>query len=373
MKRTEGVFKNKIIILGFDGLSPEIIEPMMQSGRLPHFARLKEQGTYRRLATTNPPQSPTAWSSLATGKNPGKHGIFEFIIRDPKTYALKLSLSGTKSSERRRLMRSKCFWNYASDKKIHSTIITHPVTFPPDKLYGRMLSGMGVPDAIGTFGTFTLYTSNSAGHQLGGSGKILHVTKSPLMTLRFIGPRIAKWGGAPKETTVPFKVVQQKGADSVVIEYQGKSFKLPQGEWSDWQEVTFRLGFLRTMKCIVKLYLVQVQPEFQLYISPINFDPRAPFFTISHPQDFSRALAENIGLFYTQGAPFESHSLSEGLLPESAFLEQVKDIFEGKKKMLDQELRKVDSGILFCYFEATDAIQHMFWRYRDPFSPLYDP
>ncbi|MDP2922186.1 MAG: alkaline phosphatase family protein, partial [Candidatus Omnitrophota bacterium] len=85
MSKKEFKFDKKIIILGFDGLSPEIIEPMMEEGKLPNFSRLKEQGSYRHLTTTNPSQSPVAWTGFATGQNPGKNGVFDFIVRDPKT------------------------------------------------------------------------------------------------------------------------------------------------------------------------------------------------------------------------------------------------------------------------------------------------
>ena len=70
---------NRVIVLGVDGLDPNILEEMMTAGALPAFSRIKEAGTYERLATSNPSQSPVAWSTIATGSNPGYHGIFDFI------------------------------------------------------------------------------------------------------------------------------------------------------------------------------------------------------------------------------------------------------------------------------------------------------
>src|SRR3989344_5996798 len=86
MNKNKSPFHSKIILLGLDGLSPHILEAMMAQGRLPSFSSLEKKGSYRRLATTNPAQSPVAWSGFITGQNPGKHGIYDFVVRNPKTY-----------------------------------------------------------------------------------------------------------------------------------------------------------------------------------------------------------------------------------------------------------------------------------------------
>src|SRR5262250_66656 len=83
----------KVIVLGLDGLEPRIVESMLERGELPNFARLRQGGSYTRLRTTYPAQTPVAWSSFATGTNPGGHGIYDFIRRDPKTYQPDLALS----------------------------------------------------------------------------------------------------------------------------------------------------------------------------------------------------------------------------------------------------------------------------------------
>ena len=85
--------KKKVIVLGLDGLEPSIVEAMLERGELPHFAQVRAAGTYTRLRTTYPAQTPVAWSSFATGTNPGGHGIFDFVRRDPQTYLPDLALS----------------------------------------------------------------------------------------------------------------------------------------------------------------------------------------------------------------------------------------------------------------------------------------
>ena len=373
MAEKKAAFNNKVVILGFDGLSPEIIEPMMERGELPNFSRLKEQGSYAHLSTTNPSQSPVAWSGFATGRNPGKNGVYDFIIRDPKTYELNLSLSNIQRGRALRVIKGKCFWNYTSERNIPTTIITCPVTFPPDKIHGKMLSGMGVPDILGTEGTFTFYTSEKPGNTKDTGGKVFSVKRSPLMIMNLIGPKIAAAGRKAENIKVPFRAtILQKDNNSVEIAFQDNKFTLSRNEWSDWKEVTFKLGFLRKMKGICKFHLVETEPEFKLYISPINYDPRDPYFPISHPPNYSRELVKQTGLYYTMGMPMDTWAMNEKRLTEEPFLEQANMVLDEKNRMLDLEFGRMSNGVLFCYFESSDIIQHMFWRYTDPEHPLYE-
>ena len=83
----------KVIVIGLDGLEPKIVEAMLAAGELPNLDALRKRGGSSRVATTSPAQTPVAWSTFATGTNPGGHGIFDFIRRDPRTYLPDLSLS----------------------------------------------------------------------------------------------------------------------------------------------------------------------------------------------------------------------------------------------------------------------------------------
>src|SRR4029079_8409518 len=74
----------RIIVLGFDGLDYGVTRDLMVRGRLPNFSRLAARGTFASLGTSVPPQSPVAWSTFITGRDPGRHGIFDFVHRDAK-------------------------------------------------------------------------------------------------------------------------------------------------------------------------------------------------------------------------------------------------------------------------------------------------
>ncbi|PYX15640.1 MAG: phosphodiesterase, partial [Acidobacteria bacterium] len=83
----------KVIVIGLDGLEPSIVESMLGRGELPNLAKIRQAGSYARLKTTYPAQTPVAWSSFVTGTNPGGHGIFDFISRNPETYQADIALS----------------------------------------------------------------------------------------------------------------------------------------------------------------------------------------------------------------------------------------------------------------------------------------
>ncbi|MBF0331228.1 MAG: alkaline phosphatase family protein [Candidatus Omnitrophica bacterium] len=368
--KTSKDFNKRMIVLGMDALSPEIMEPMMKAGRLPNFSRLAQTGAYSRLATTNPAQSPVAWAAFATGKNPGESGVFDFIVRDPKTYALDLTLSKMQYGRPVSALKAKGFWDYTSARKVNTVVLGCPDTFPPHKIHGKMLSGMGVPDILGTQGTFTFYTSlPEEGRDVGG--RVVQVDKAAVMKMDLIGPRVRDMDGSSRNATVPFQVTAGVNG-GVSVEYAGKKIELQVGHWSDWSEVEFDMGPLRKVRGIYKMYLLETAPEFKLYVGPINFDPRQPLFPISYPQGYAGELAGSVGLYHTQGMPMDVWGLNEKRLLEQAFIEQVNDVWQQRTAIFEHELGRLENGVLFAYFEPVDIIQHMFWRYTDPGHPVYE-
>ncbi len=155
----------KVIILGLDGLDPGIVSRLLEAGQLPNLARLREQGGFARVATTRPAQTPVAWSTFATGTNPGGHGIFDFLRRNPKTYLPDLALNRYEQKnaflppKAVNLRRGTPVWDILKGAGLRTTVLRCPCTYPPDSVRGRMLSGMGVPDLRGGLGTATFYTT----------------------------------------------------------------------------------------------------------------------------------------------------------------------------------------------------------------------
>jgi predicted AlkP superfamily phosphohydrolase/phosphomutase len=379
MKAISAGNKRKVVVLGIDAMSADITEELMRQGRLTNLASLKSKGSYARLATTNPSESIVAWSSFSTGQDPGSHGIFDFIMRNPAEYSPYLALNeinnnsdggGVVITNRK---NGENFWNILSRNKVPSYIYFCPNTFPPERVMGKMFSGMGVPDISGTMGKFSFYTTRPLSPEDRESrGRIIQVSVDKgSFEDHLYGPMVAS-NGSPVETHIPLKAVLRPAENKVIVIIQGKRVELKKGDWSAWVKVSFDIGMFRKAHGMLRMYLKSLAPDFELYVSPVNFDPERPLFRISFPRGASRELAKENGLFYTQGMPYDTWALTEGRIDERAFLELVDEISGEHEKICFNELRKHKSGLFFYYFEALDVISHMFWRYRDREHPLYE-
>jgi predicted AlkP superfamily phosphohydrolase/phosphomutase len=325
----------KAIFLGFDGLDPGITEKLMAEGRLPHFARLRDQGSYRRLRTTFPALSPVAWSTFATGVNPAKHNIFDFLNRDLRSYAPELSsakVSPAKGRSRASVemrRKSEPFWKILGRHAVRSTILRVPVTFPPEAFNGRQLSAMCTPDLLGTQGTHSRFTASDGA--LAG----------------------------PEGTHVPFRVHDGR------IEIQGESYALIKGEYTPW----IRLKFGRA-RGIVRFLLTRF-PEIELYATPVQIDPENPALPISHPAFYAIYLAKLLGTYSTLGLAEDTSALNEGAIGKDDFLHQAELIQKEREAMFFSALERTRHGVIACVFDTTDRVQHMFHGQPDVIEPLY--
>ena len=370
--------KQKVVILGIDAMDPRITEELIQKGNMPNLAFLKSKGSFSPLKTTIPAESVVAWTSFATGVSPANHGIFGFVMRDAQNYAPYLSLNeivptaqGPQVNIRR---KAKPFWEILSEQHIPSFIYFCPNTFPPDKIEGRMISGMGVPDISGTMGKSSFYTENPLSVEDKTSrGRVIHVERQEnnRIITQIYGPKVS-CGTQVAESQIPLTIILLPDKKEVQFEFQGKRFSLKEGIWSPWQKLHFTLGAFNNTYGIVKFYLKSIVPVFELCVSPINFDPESPSFPISYPADYSKKLAKRLGSYYTQGMPHDTWALTEDRFSESVFLEHVDGILQEKENILKYELKEYKNGLFFFYFDTLDVIQHMFWRYIDPKHPLYE-
>ena len=165
----------RVIVVGLDGIDPLLCDEFMARGLMPNLKKLADAGGYKRLATTLPPMSPVGWSTFATGTDASGHNIFDFLATDRRTHAPVLSSTKITETGRIRkigpwvvgrpkakiemLRRSKPFWKILAEQGVPSNILRVPITFPPDKFGGRMLSAMCVPDLRGTQGSFTHFSA----------------------------------------------------------------------------------------------------------------------------------------------------------------------------------------------------------------------
>lgn len=376
---------NKLIIIGLDGLEPTIVEKFMAEGKLPHFSKLKKEGQYSKLQTSTPAISPVAWSSFMTGSNPAKHNIFDFLSRDAKSYLPNLSsakigkpkkvLSLGKYNiplskpEIKGLRKSVPFWKILGENGIFSTILRIPITFPPEKFSGHLLSGMCAPDLKGSQGTFSFYTSDKEKIKKREGGINILVTIEDNKIKTYISGPENSLLKANEEIRLPLNITFDKDKDEALIEVSGKKFISKINKFSDWTKLTFRPGLGMKVKAICRFFVSQIQPHFEMYLTPLNIDPEKPALPISHPFIYSIYLAKLLGSFITLGEANDTWALNEGVLSEKAFLELTYSNHKEWENMFFNAISKTKKGLVSCLFETTDSIQHMFWRYLDSHHP----
>lgn len=134
--------KKRLLIIGLDGATFNLIDPWVQEGKLPTLGRIINSGVKATLQTTIPPITPCAWSSFTTGKNPGKHGIYDF-------YFLNENLELDANSAKTRL--GKDFWETLSEHGKKCIVFNVPITYPPRKINGVMISGFTTPSLKSNF------------------------------------------------------------------------------------------------------------------------------------------------------------------------------------------------------------------------------
>jgi predicted AlkP superfamily phosphohydrolase/phosphomutase len=365
----------RVVVVGFDGLEPRIFERLLAGSELPAFMKVRVAGGYSRVATTLPAQTPVAWSTFATGTNPGGHGIYDFIRRDPQTYLADFSLNRFEQKNMFlppravNLRRGEPVWEVLSKAGIPSAVLRCPCSFPPDDLKGHMLSGMGVPDLRGGLGTPAFYTSDPAARR-GESEHLIPVqVAGDTLRTRLIGPRHPK---TRADLEQPMTVRIDRGGRSVLVAVDGTDGETAAtvGRWTDWVKLRFKVGLLQSMTGMVRFLLVRLDPHLELYVSPVNFDPSATLlYPIASPAEYARELAEQIGMYYTTGMVEDHGGLNNGRFGEDAYLAQCADVMAERERMLQHELARQRDGFVFCLFDTPDRVQHMFWRFLERDHP----
>lgn len=463
------------MIIGFDGADARLVERWMDEGHLPHLAALREEGTFAPLAPTNPPQTPVSWSSFATGLDPGKTEIFDFLKRDPADYKPDFAMV----SETRRtflfgesngaylgvitgvvllllavgasmplirgwvpriaiglgvgLLAGGCvgwvahtqlpvevpdavnnrqgrtMWELAGEAGLRARVIRVPATFPAETIDGgQMLSGLGVPDMRGRVGTPAYYTSEP-GFASGDNEFSLEVV--PLAARRgrietkLIGPynkpyfdyvidrrladversefrkrrremrREMEEAGIPRRIDLPMTL--EATDRDVTVQVSGSTFTLGVGEWSDWVVLDFPVNGLvdrvSPLRGMVRFKLLGLEPELELYHSPINFHPDCHPVAFAWPPDWSEDLEDRFGLYKTLGWALDTWSPTSGVGDEGMFLEDMTFTVDKYEEVMAGLLGEGDIDLYVQIFYFTDRIGHLFWRHLDTGHPLHDP
>ena len=434
--------KTKLVVLGFDGADAQLTQQWMDDGSLPNLAKLREQGDFKPLRSTVPSQTPVSWSTFATGLNPGRHQIFDFLKRDPKTYrpgfaafeeTRKPFLFGKRNGLYlglitglliffviflmiRRLgfravvialvpaiiagmlsgraaarllpheqpvainrQHGATFWEQLGAAGHRAQVVRVPVTFPPEPFpHGKLLSGLGTPDLSFRIGkpfyfTSELFFEPNTGGDFSVEIVELDDNKGRLETT-IKGPPNKLFPGKDPYLTLPMTLTLAENREQLTIEVAENRIVLKEGEWSDWVPFTFAFNSLIQLNGIGRFRVLELKNEVRLYLSPIMFDPEKlpPLLKLTAPSGYIDELTGSFGRFKTIGWAIDTWSLAEGTIDEQVFLEDVGFTADRYRDMLLGSLKKQDWDTTVFYFEFTDRVQHMMWRFFDPKHPLYD-
>jgi predicted AlkP superfamily phosphohydrolase/phosphomutase len=373
----------KLIFLGLDGLDPGLAEKFMAAGKLPNLARLRQQGGFNRLRTTFPALSPVAWSTFATGVNPARHNMFDFLNRSLHSYMPELS--STRVSGPRRVLhlgkyriplsrpnvemrrKSRTFWNILGEHHITSTVLRVPITFPPEKFNGRLLSAMCTPDLLGTQGTFALFTTRNESENMESGNRFPLSEKDGAWHGQIEGPRnsMVEDGGAMQ---VSF-VLKPNGKNKATLTIGDERHELVEGEYTPWITLSFQAALGIKVRGIARFLLTETLPAVSLYITPINIDPEDPALPISHPSYYATYLAKLLGVYSTLGMAEDTWALNERAIDEEAFLKQAYLTYAEREAMFFSALDRTRRGVVACVFDTTDRVQHMFFKQMDRGGP----
>ncbi|MDP9361110.1 MAG: alkaline phosphatase family protein, partial [Acidobacteriota bacterium] len=428
--------KEKVIVLGFDGVDARYTEHWMNEGKLPNLARLRAQGTFRPLRPTIPAQTPVSWSTFSTGIDPGRTGIFDFLRRDPKTYLpvfaafdetkepflfgeknplvaagvvlILLALLALLFRRTARLVvlglavaaaagasvatkkyipvtrpgvinrrQGIPFWEAAANAGRKARVVHVPVTFPAhDFPAGEMLAGLGVPDVSGRVGKPFYFTSELDFHRAGANEFSIDVVQlednKGRISTKIQGPP-NKLFGTPPYIIIPMTITVANDRNSVTIEESGQTVTLRSGEWSGWTEFVFPFNPLIKIHGISRFHLISSQPEVKLYLSPINFDPR------HLPPGFNISAppkwAPQLARDYGLYKTL-GWQIDTWAISEGFADEQM--FWDDMTFTVAQDRKMFDAFIsnddelMVQCFEFPDRVGHVFWRLMDPTHPAYD-
>ena len=470
--------KPKVVIIGFDGADARLVERWMDEGQLPNLAALREDGTFSPLQPTNPPQTPVSWSSFATGLDPGRTEIFDFLKRDPKKtnyvpefamitpgkrvfglgernaaaagavlgvlagvvillvslavrirWPVRLALAvvvgtavGIPSAGALRDVlpvevpnavnnrKGETFWSIADRAGLKVQVVRVPATFPAEPMdRGTMLSGLGVPDMRERVGTPAFYTSDPA-FRPGDNEFSLELIKLPArrgtIRTRLIGPRNlpfyqyvvdrrtadiadAREGSekarqvrrelddAGVERRIDLPMTLEVTDNTLALTVSGVTRSLRVGDWSEWVELDFPVNWLvdrmQPLRGAVRFKLLALEPEIQLYHSPVMFHPDCHPIAFAWPPDFSETVRERFGMYKTIGWALDTWSPTSGIGGDDLLIEDA-DFTVGKyAEIMEGLLGDGDADLYVQIFYFPDRIGHLFWRHIDEGHPLYDP
>ncbi len=295
----------KTIILGFDSFDPAVFENMVGQKKLPNLSKFVAAGGYSRLEVCAPPQTEVSWTSIATGADPGGHGIFDFVHRDPATYAPYVSILPMKKTALGEQFVApyiaKTLFEEAAEMGYPATALWWPAMFPArPELPVNTLPGLGTPDIRGQLGVGTLFTTEDEKKAKTAVTRFESNSKGRYTAL-LNGPQVqGKSGPQPATVLVTLDVIDSNTAKLTIGD---KQIQLRVGQWSDIVEIKFKAGLFFSVHAITRVILTNLNDSVRLYTLPLQIHPLHALSHYASSQAFARNLWQKVGPYLTLGWP----------------------------------------------------------------------
>lgn len=271
-------------------------------------------------------------------------------------------------------------WEVVSRAGLKARVVHVPVTFPATEFEnGHLLSGLGVPDISGRVGK-PFYFTSELDFKGGGTGSnefsidVVQLEDNRGVIKTAINGPPNKLFHNPPYISCPITFTVADDRQSLGIQVGDQKMQLKQGQWSDWTDFVFPFNSLIKVRGISRFYVLQVNPEVKVYLSPISFDPRnlPPGFNITAPVGWAKELSSKFGRFKTIGWAIDTWAISEGFANEAMFWDDLRWTVAQYRKLFHSFLQGDDDLLIQC-FEFPDRVGHVFWRLIDTGHPAYDP
>ena len=354
----------RTIILGFDSFDPATFERLQAAGKMPNLSTFVNQGGYSRLEVCSPPQTEVSWTSIATGVDPGSHGIFDFVHRDPQTYTPYVSILPTKQSLLGEQFlppyTTKTFFHEAAEMGYPATALWWPALFParPD-LPVATIPGLGTPDIRGQLGVGTYLTTEPQEKKKVKVIK-LEFSNQGKFNASLEGPKIkTKEGLRQAVLPITFEIIN---GNSGTLTIGNQKIQLSTGKWSQIIELKFQAGFALSIQAVTQAILTETGDRVSLYFLPLQIHPLHALWLYATPASLVKDSWKTAGPFLTLGWPQDTNALEDGCITDDQFLSLCDSIFSTRKKIFFHQLDKFREGVLAGIFDCLDRVQHMFLR-----------
>ena len=356
----------KTLILGFDSFDPSVFETLAGQNQLPNFEKLFAQGGYSKLEVCSPPQTEVSWTSIATGTDPGGHGIFDFVHRDPTTYIPYVSILPTRKGALGEQFvppyTARTFFEEASSMGYPATALWWPAMFPArPEIPVMTLPGLGTPDIRGQLGVGTLFSSEEETKEKTRVVRLI-TARPKFYRAELPGPQTRSKEGQ-RTISLPL-AVEVIDSQTARVTIDNRQILLQLGKWSDILELRFKAGMLSTAHAITRFILTSLHGAVRIYALPLQIHPLHSVWHYATSSSFSKKLWKDVGPYLTLGWPQDTTGLEEDCISDEQFLDLCRLIFDRRIQILDYLLQDFREGVLASIFDDLDRIQHMFFHNR---------